>query len=1291
MKTVFKIAVVIGSFTWLLSSCSKINSNSATDTPANSLNSGIQISASSVMPIDPTVSGRYYYLQVNNSSDSLMNLTTASVNNKFFNIKDNHKMQSSSDFALVDTSNCSHIQPRGSCTIKITPPNLPSSDVISLTFNNGTNDYTAQQLISYDVLQGYQGFILNNKSFTVVVPEGAKGTYAVPFILDDNYTSIDINTLSPNTSVQLLCSGKTKGSFCTAIATTSLVNQNITLNLVGRTTSNTYNRTGLVYNVSNAAKANLVTTSSIVKVVADGTSKAITIINNGNSTATNLSFSSVPSTAPVTFTHGTCGVNLDAGSRCQFNLSANSTINGQATVNINYGGGISPSTSFNLIYSASVVSAPALNLSSNGDFTNMVVDESKVVQVTLTNSGQNVFTRINLPNISSQNADMQYDNTGISNACALDNSSTLAVGTSCNVGIRYTPRVAGSGFITFRPVATYLDPKTGSSINFSSSSVSINYLTYDSLAKITMSSEDTSGGILPFIIPANGVESSIHFITLTNTGGVTTTYNISFPSQVYQITKGGTTTAFCGSGGTLPSYASCTFGLQYGPKDTVESITDAILVSYKAKLNDSEYTIESLPVSLIAKNAAIIDVATTVDTTGATGLLGSGTNLDAYSFTIVNNNKITLNYSYTNRGTATANNFYVATNELPVGYVVENNNCINSDETLIGLESSNSCSIIVSLPDYDLVNTGMDLSGTKNVNPASVSYEDNNGFYSMIFDDKQLYVTLNNFVQVSVSSLIVNSLKPGYIRVPLKFDISNFQSSSGINYPLTISVDQSSLGDGFNFESGNECNVIETTNSCTIFIDSTPSTSIESYSFFYSVSATGSSTILSGIGYFDLSTATQTLVFPSGSYVYMGGDTNSLATGYSGTKGVAHNMNMPYGMSYPITWVTDNKLYIMGERGSEYNNNTNRLWQFDFITNLWTWISGDANIQNGIYGTLGIESSINQPGPRQGGASFVDSNGDLWLFGGFGNDKDGSNGVLNDLWKFNVTTHNWTWMGGESVVNATGQFNGVGNVGYPMAAAYGSSWSDKHGNFWLFGGYTGNFQLNDLWKFDVSNNQWIFVKGSHIPDDVGIYGSQGVADDSVTPGAISEAASTIDAQGNLWLFGGVETSGVFDRNETNNLWKFNTDTLQWTWISGGSNGTNLSVYGTKGVPDITNMIGERNDAVMCADEQNQLWIFGGNAYDGINYAATNNELWVYNLDTNKWTFVNGNQLSGSTTFSSIKGIIGIPDITNEISELSGGACAFETSKNTMLFFGGYGKNSNISNELWLYATDLFNQ
>ena len=56
--------------------------------------------------------------------------------------------------------------------------------------------------------------------------------------------------------------------------------------------------------------------------------------------------------------------------------------------------------------------------------------------------------------------------------------------------------------------------------------------------------------------------------------------------------------------------------------------------------------------------------------------------------------------------------------------------------------------------------------------------------------------------------------------------------------------------------------------------------------------------------------------------------------------------------------------------------------------------------QKGVYGTEGMPAPANIPGARWDAISWTDSSGNFWLFGGGGYDVNGTDDLLNDLWKF---------------------------------------------------------------------------------------------------------------------------------------------------------------------------------------------------------------------------------------------------------------------------------------------------
>jgi hypothetical protein len=97
----------------------------------------------------------------------------------------------------------------------------------------------------------------------------------------------------------------------------------------------------------------------------------------------------------------------------------------------------------------------------------------------------------------------------------------------------------------------------------------------------------------------------------------------------------------------------------------------------------------------------------------------------------------------------------------------------------------------------------------------------------------------------------------------------------------------------------------------------------------------------------------------------------------------------------------------------------NVLWQFEVATNSWKWMRGDTMpFQPGLYGTKGIPSPANDPGSRAYGVvSWVDVGNNLWLYGGYGIDLNGSYGNLSDLWKYSTTSNQWTWVNGDSSID----------------------------------------------------------------------------------------------------------------------------------------------------------------------------------------------------------------------------------------------------------------------------------
>jgi hypothetical protein len=221
--------------------------------------------------------------------------------------------------------------------------------------------------------------------------------------------------------------------------------------------------------------------------------------------------------------------------------------------------------------------------------------------------------------------------------------------------------------------------------------------------------------------------------------------------------------------------------------------------------------------------------------------------------------------------------------------------------------------------------------------------------------------------------------------------------------------------------------------------------------------------------------------------------------GVYGTKGTPSAGNTPgarWGANTRID--SSGRVWLFGGFGYDDGTDTtqpnllNDLWVYQ--GGQWTWVSGSSTVnQTGSYGTQGTAAASNVPGARQSAASWLDTSGNFWLFGGFDLDSQGHPDALNDLWEYKGGQ--WTWVSGANVVNQPAVYGtqGVSAASTVPGAAWSSAaWSDLSGNLWLFGGQgfdsTGNGSLSDIWEFNVTTGQWTWVKGPGSVSQPGIYG-----------------------------------------------------------------------------------------------------------------------------------------------------------------------------------------------------------
>jgi N-acetylneuraminic acid mutarotase len=414
---------------------------------------------------------------------------------------------------------------------------------------------------------------------------------------------------------------------------------------------------------------------------------------------------------------------------------------------------------------------------------------------------------------------------------------------------------------------------------------------------------------------------------------------------------------------------------------------------------------------------------------------------------------------------------------------------------------------------------------------------------------------------------------------------------------------------------------------------------------------------------------------------------------------------------------------------------------------FWTWMGGSPTIvaagvgRPGVYGEKGVPNAKNIPGGRIGFASWQDHSGHFWIFGGSGFDAKGKElCMLNDLWEYNPATKEWTWWGGNSlqqskpdpIQGTAGVYGTLGKPSpknWPGSRSYSVTWQDAHGNIWLFGGFAFDSgarlaPMNDLWELNPSTREWTWMSGSGtllpgLVGEAGVYGTKGQASPKNVPGSRADSIGWIDKQGNLWLFGGfleqldTGSPALCADSDQNDLWKFNPNTKEWTWMAGNPPGEylygcdqsiaatpSLGVYGTKGVAAPANTPGDREQATGWVDAEGHFWLFGGLGYPDNRSYGYLNDIWEFNPSTSEWTWQGGRKdlpdngaayegdLGGGLGATGVYGKLGKPAPANAPGARFGAAGAVDGNGNLWLY-GGVGSDSKSDvyslDDLWKFS------
>ena len=428
----------------------------------------------------------------------------------------------------------------------------------------------------------------------------------------------------------------------------------------------------------------------------------------------------------------------------------------------------------------------------------------------------------------------------------------------------------------------------------------------------------------------------------------------------------------------------------------------------------------------------------------------------------------------------------------------------------------------------------------------------------------------------------------------------------------------------------------------------------------------------------------------SGTWTWINGSNQTNPPGVYGAQGIPNPANTPQGFYEAAYWIDlQGNFWIFG--GLDDNHaGTSDLWKYDPVSNEWAWMKGPGTENDpGNFGTKGVPSPTNNPSARgYGSCCWTDNNGDLWLFGG--NNESGGTGVLNDLWRYQISANEWTWMNGTRVINAPDNYGSLGTFSYTATPGGRdenlSQWVDIRNRLWLFGGEGYGYGLyNDMWCFDVATNEWAWISGPQGAGAMGSYGQLGVEAAGNLPASRGTYTRWQDNQGNFYVFGG-KRFGFGTNTGYSDVWRYNTLNNYWTWIAGDT--------ATDALGDSPAYCVYSGSTGPCARFENRtpasagcmrsFLTFGGFSQTLINNEGSLNDLWLFDIGNKQWKLLSG---TANNTTTGNYGIKGIGSSLN-VPPGRGGACTWIDNYGNFWLFGGMQDNvASHYNDLWKFTPD----
>ncbi|MBK8848252.1 MAG: hypothetical protein IPO27_17625 [Bacteroidetes bacterium] len=205
-------------------------------------------------------------------------------------------------------------------------------------------------------------------------------------------------------------------------------------------------------------------------------------------------------------------------------------------------------------------------------------------------------------------------------------------------------------------------------------------------------------------------------------------------------------------------------------------------------------------------------------------------------------------------------------------------------------------------------------------------------------------------------------------------------------------------------------------------------------------------------------------------WTWMKGDTINNSTLFSyGTKGVSATTNLPRARNCYQKSISADKLKFYFFGGSGANGMFSDLWEYNSLTNNWTWVAGSSNVNqiSAPPASCALTNTFTPYCRNENKACATDACGNFWIFGGW---TSGGSGNCSDVWIYYPDSAKFSYVRGPAAGTGIWGTKGVASpLSYPPGRGGGLAFIDSLGRFFIYGG----LNFNDVWKFEIDTACYI--------------------------------------------------------------------------------------------------------------------------------------------------------------------------------------------------------------------------